>query len=237
MTPERWKLIDELFEAALEVDSALRSGFLAEACHGDRILREDVERLLKAHDKAGSFIETPPVDEAASLFFDSDQSSMVGRSILHYSVLSPLGTGGMGQVYLARDTRLGRRVALKLLPGHSTSDRERVGRFQQEASAASALNHPNILTIYEVAQEDQLHVIVSEYIEGVTLRERMREQRLTLAESLDFAIQITGALAAAHNAGIVHRDIKPENVMIRPDGLLKVLDFGLAKLTQRVDEP
>ena len=141
-----------------------------------------------------------------------------------------IGAGGMGEVYLAEDEVLQRKVALKLLPARFTQDQERVRRFQREARAASALNHPNILTIYEIGHADSVHYIATEYIEGQTLREVMASRRLTIAEVIDIATGVANALAAAHDAGIVHRDIKPENIMLRPDGYVKVLDFGLAKL-------
>ncbi len=153
--------------------------------------------------------------------------------ITHYRLLSQLGAGGMGEVYLAEDTRLGRKVALKLLPAEFTKDADRVRRFEREARAASALNHPNILTIYEVGQADGRHFIAAEFIEGSTLRQRLSQSRLPLNETLEIAVQVASALQAAHDAGITHRDIKPENIMQRPDGYVKVLDFGLAKLTEK----
>src|SRR5215470_1587265 len=152
--------------------------------------------------------------------------------ISHYRILSKLGAGGMGEVYLTEDTKLGRKVALKLLPAEFTRDAGRVRRFEQEARAASALNHPNILTIFEIGEANGGHYIATEFIDGQTLRERLNGDRLAPSAALDIASQITAALAAAHEAGIVHRDIKPENVMLRRDGIVKVLDFGLAKLTE-----
>jgi eukaryotic-like serine/threonine-protein kinase len=157
---------------------------------------------------------------------------VVGARLEHYEILSPLGAGGMGEVYLAADTRLGRKVALKLLLQRFTQDRERALRFQQEARAASALNHPNILTIYEIGEFEEGQFIATEFIDGQTLRMLMNA-RVKLRAALDMATQVASALAAAHEAGIVHRDIKPENIMARPDGYIKVLDFGLAKLTER----
>jgi serine/threonine protein kinase len=151
----------------------------------------------------------------------------------HYEILSPLGAGGMGEVYLAEDTKLGRKVALKLLPEEFTSDAGRVRRFEQEARAASALNHPNILTIFEIGEANGERYFATEYIDGQTLRDRLNGDRLAPGAALDIAAQIAAALTAAHEAGIVHRDIKPENVMLRRDGIVKVLDFGLAKLTER----
>src|SRR5262245_42201366 len=162
----------------------------------------------------------------------SQPPSFAEHSLSHYQVLSLLGAGGMGEVYLAEDTNLGRKVALKVLPPAFTRDQERLRRFEREARSVSALNHPNILTIYEVGVIGDTHFIATEFIDGQTLRERLRDGRLGLDESLEIAIQVASALAAAHEAGIVHRDIKPENVMLRRDGIVKVLDFGLAKLTE-----
>jgi serine/threonine protein kinase/Tfp pilus assembly protein PilF len=158
---------------------------------------------------------------------------MISQMISHYRILDRLGSGGMGEVYLAEDTRLGRKVALKILPAQFTKDPERVARFRQEARAASALNHPNIITIYEVGEHEGVHFIATEFIEGRTLRHCLTSAGMNLREALEITIQIASALQAAHEAGITHRDIKPENVMIRPDGYVKVLDFGLAKLTEK----
>lgn len=157
------------------------------------------------------------------------------ETISHYRIISKLGAGGMGEVYLAEDTRLRRKVALKLLPERFTKDAERLSRFAREARAASALNHPNILTIHEVGQTDSTHFIATEFVEGETLRLLMQRGRMSVDEALDLATQIASALAAAHEAGIIHRDIKPENVMIRRDRIVKVLDFGLAKLAEKID--
>src|SRR5499426_579476 len=167
------------------------------------------------------------------------ESLIAASQIGSYQLLEPLGRGGMGEVHLALDTRLGRKVALKLLPGAFTTDDGRVRRFAQEARAASALNHPNIITIHEIGEaateSGSLQYIVTEFVDGETLRQRMAsapQQRIEPPEAIEIALQIASALAAAHEAGITHRDIKPENVMVRPDGIVKVLDFGLAKLTE-----
>ena len=157
-----------------------------------------------------------------------------GIRIGRYEIRSKIGEGGMGEVYLAQDTKLDRKVALKILPAEVAGDRNRMSRFVQEAKAASALNHPNIITIHEIDETDSIHFIATEFIDGETLRERMRSAPLKLGEVLDVAAQIAGALSAAHAAGIVHRDIKPENIMLRRDGIVKVLDFGLAKLTEQL---
>jgi eukaryotic-like serine/threonine-protein kinase len=155
-----------------------------------------------------------------------------GKRLDRYEILAPLGAGGMGEVYLVKDTKLGRTVALKILPTDFARDDERVRRFEHEARAASALNHPNILTIYEVGACDGAHFIATEFIDGETLRQRMHRAPLTIEESLDIAVQVASAIEAAHEAGIVHRDLKPENIMLRRDRLVKVLDFGLAKLLE-----
>src|SRR5207237_9885335 len=155
-----------------------------------------------------------------------------GTKLGRYEIRSKIGAGGMGEVYLAQDTKLDRKVALKILPADVAAHADRMKRFVQEAKAASALNHPDIITIHEIDETDSGHFIATEFIEGETLRERESSAPLKLTESLDIATQIAGALAAAHAAGIVHRDIKPENVMLRADGYVKILDFGLAKLTE-----
>jgi serine/threonine-protein kinase len=232
MTPERLQQIEDLYHSALERDIAERMAFVNDSCDGDEELRREVESLLASHDQAGDFIETPVHLVAARLIADNQKHSMVGRAIAHYEIIELLGAGGMGEVYLARDRTLGRQVALKLLPDYFTRDEARVRRFQQEARTASGLNHPNILTIYEISQFDDQHFIATEFIDGDTLRKRLDHTSMKLGEALEIASQVAGALAAANDAGIVHRDIKPENIMIRRDGYVKVLDFGLAKLTE-----
>ncbi|HEX8068830.1 MAG TPA: protein kinase [Pyrinomonadaceae bacterium] len=233
MSPERWQQIERLFHAALAHAGEERAAFLAGACGGDEALRREVETLLAAHAEAGSFIETPAADVAADLLAAAPGKLTPGQQFDHYRIEALLGAGGMGEVYQARDATLGRQVALKLLPAQFNLDGERVRRFKREARAASALNHPNIITIHEIGQVAGTHFIITELVAGVTLRERMAGGALPVGEALEIAIQLASALAAAHAAGIVHRDIKPENVMLRPDGLVKVLDFGLAKLAPR----
>jgi eukaryotic-like serine/threonine-protein kinase len=229
MTPERWQKVKEIFQAALDRAPGEWSAFLASACGGDVCLRQEVESLLASHEKDGSFIDSPAYEAAAGLF-PNDQGLGAGQTLGHYEILSTLGHGGMGEVYLAQDTKLGRKVALKFLPASFTQDANRLRRFEQEARAASALNHPNILTIHEIGEVDSHHFIATEYIDGQTLRERLANRRLKVEETLDTATQIASALAAAHEEGIIHRDIKPDNLMFRRDGIVKVLDFGLAKL-------
>jgi eukaryotic-like serine/threonine-protein kinase len=232
MKAERWKEIDNLFHAALEREPAERAAFVAVACGGDQTLREEVESLLASHNQAASFIESPPADLAADLIADNQIRLVAGHAVGPYKIVTLLGTGGMGEVYLAQDLRLSRRVALKLLPAEFTEDEDRIHRFEREARAASSLNHPNIVTIHEIGKLDGTHFIITEYIEGHTLRQQMTGAKMRLRQALEVAIQVANALGAAHKAGIVHRDIKPENIMVRPDGLVKVLDFGLAKLAE-----
>ncbi len=233
MKPERWRQINDLYYAALERDEAARVAFLDEACVADESLRREVESLLESNDKAGEFLSSSALDVAAKVLASDQDHFLIGQKIGHYQVLSLLGAGGMGHIYLAEDTRLSRKVALKLLPREFTQDQERVRRFKQEARAASALNHPNILTIFEIGEHEGVHFIVTEFIDGQTLRQRLSASALKLSEVLEIIIQASGALAAAHEAGIVHRDIKPENIMVRRDGYVKVLDFGIAKLTEQ----
>jgi Predicted ATPase len=231
MINQRWEQIKELFHAALERETGERAAFLDASC-ADKELRDEIISLVAAHERPGSFLDAPAEFEAsASLTADEPAEIEAGQAIGYYKIVNTIGAGGMGRVYLAQDTRLGRKVALKLLPAALVKDTDRTRRFEQEARAASALNHPNILTIHEIGVEDSAHFIATEFIEGQTLREHIKQTPLKLHEVLEIAIQVAAALAAAHAAKIIHRDIKPENIMVRPDGYIKVLDFGLAKLT------
>src|SRR5436189_382276 len=233
MTPARLQTIEEIFHAALDQEPDKIGAFLDTACEGDDVLRRNVEALLSSHQRAGAFIETPVPGIAARIIENGQADLLVGRTIGHYKLSKRIGTGGMGEVYLATDMTAGRKAALKLLPTRFTSDAERLKRFQQEAHAVVGLNHPNILTVYEIGEDHSTHYIASELIEGETLRQRQMRGRMQLSEAVDVAIQVASALAAAHEAGIVHRDIKPENIMLRPDGYVKVLDFGIAKLAEQ----
>jgi serine/threonine protein kinase/Tfp pilus assembly protein PilF len=230
---EQWQRVKELFEAALERGPAERSAFLAQACAGNDLIRQEVESLLAAHEEDSTFMNTP----VGNLLVGDKLMLAAGQRFGPYEDIFPLGEGGMGQVYLAVDTRLGRKVALKLLLSSYTDDADRVRRFGIEARAASALNHPNIVTIHEIGETDSLHFIATEFVDGETLRQHITKPRMTVGEVLDVAVQVASALQAAHAAGIVHRDIKPENIMLRHDGYAKILDFGLAKLTEKKSEP
>ena len=234
MKNERWQQVESLYHATLEKDPRERSAFLVHACDGDETLRREVESLLAFDAHAEQFIESPALEVAVKMMADeSSKSIAAGDRFNQYRILSQLGAGGMGEVYLAEDTSLRRKVALKFLPVVLTKDKAHLRRFEVEARAVAALSHPNVCTIHEVIEtEDGRHCIVMEYIAGMTLRERMLKGRISINEALEIAIQIASALSSAHTEGIVHRDIKPENVMLREDGYVKVLDFGLAKLAE-----
>lgn len=231
MPSRDWKQVKAIFHEALRQEPAEREAFLEKTCGDDIELRIEVESLLISLTEAKSFLETPLVRTSAGSY--NKWQLKDGEEISHYRIVRPIGAGGMGEVYLAEDSRLRRQVALKLLPRSMVADRERLRRFQREALAVSALNHPNILTIFEFDSAGEKRFIASEFVDGETLRARLKSERLTVADALDIAVQTVSALQAAHKAGVIHRDIKPENVMIREDGFVKVLDFGLAKLTSQ----
>jgi eukaryotic-like serine/threonine-protein kinase len=233
MTPTRWQQIARLFDEASELEPSGRAAWLDVSCAKDAELRREVEQMLAADEQANEFMNQPAAELVAAQLVADQTLLSTGSQIAHFEILNPLGAGAMGEVYLARDTRLERQVALKLLPTRFTQDAGRLKRFARESRAASALNHPNIITVYEVGADGAHHFIAAEYVEGVTLRERLANGPLPCAEALSIATQIVAALGAAHTAGIVHRDIKPENVMLRADGVIKVLDFGIAKLLQK----
>jgi serine/threonine protein kinase len=221
MTPERWQQIRDVLEKALDLKPELRSAFLNQACSSDPSLRQEVETLLASSDHVrSSFLESPP--ETVRL--------TAGTKLGEYEVKSLLGSGGMGEVYRARDSRLNRDVAIKVLPSVFFADTERLRRFEQEARAAAALNHPNILAVYQMGTHAGAPYLVSELLEGETLGGQLKRGRMVVRKAIDYAVQMARGLAAAHEKGIVHRDLKPENLFVTKDGRVKILDFGLAKL-------
>ena len=232
MKPERWQRVNDLFQSTIERAPEEWAAFLKDACLGDEALCREVESLIASHERATYFIETPAFEAAPELLTNDRPGRLVGEAIAHYRIESLIGVGGMGEVYLARDQRLGRKVALKLLPEHLAADETQLSRFKTEARTTSALNHPNILTVYEIDAEGNRQFIATEFIEGMTLRALLARGRMNVQDALEVAIQVASALAAAHETGVVHRDIKPENIMLRPDGYVKVLDFGIAKLIE-----
>src|SRR5688500_16942504 len=227
MPRKNWQQVKDTFHEALRIDPALRDRFLDEACAGDIDLRIEVESLLISFTDAKSFLEEPVVGDVRAVPWQLTD----GQKISHYRIVAPIASGGMGEVYLADDEQLNRQVALKVLPQGLLEDKERLRRFQREANVVSALNHPNILTIYEFGSDGGMHFLASEFVKGETLRDRLEAGPLELTDALEIAVQIASALKGAHEAGVVHRDIKPENVMIRDDGYVKVLDFGIAQLS------
>jgi len=221
MTPERWQQIRDVLAQALEVAPTQRAAVLDQACSSDHSLRQQVESLLSSSDDVqSSFLESRP----------QRMSLPSGTRLGDYEIQSMLGSGGMGEVYRARDARLGRDVAIKVLPSSCKADAKRLWRFEQEARAAAALNHPNILAVFQMGTYEDMPYLVSELLEGETLRERLNRGRLAVREAIDYGIQIAHGLMAAHEKGIVHRDLKPANLFVREDGRVKILDFGLAKL-------
>ncbi len=234
MQPDRWQQIERLFYSALDCAPHKRAKYLTQACAGDNELMREVESLLAAHFEGGSTIERAASDLATEWL--EQQRPLAEQTISHFRILSLLGKGGMGEVWLAEDTDLHRKVAVKLLVKEFTTNEVRLRRFEREARAASALNHPNILTIYEIGQVEERRFIATEFVDGETLRRRISGTPVELRSALDVTAQVASALSASHEAGIIHRDIKPENIMLRPDGLVKVLDFGLAKLAPQQTE-
>lgn len=239
MESPNWQKVKAVFDSVYEIEPNERSGYLEIACADDEELRREIEELLAAAEAAGSFLNEPFANAIDGLLTDVPAISLEpGQVFNRYEVIRRIGEGGMGVVYLAKDTHLNRQVALKLLSEGSVLDPDHLLRFMQEARLASTLNHPNILTIYEIGQDGEIPFISTEFVAGETLRQQISRGALSLEQALDVAIEVASALEAAHDADIVHRDVKPENVMLRKDGYVKVLDFGLAKFGRsgNVDE-
>ncbi len=229
MTPERWQQVKQLFRSALERKVEERTAFLDNACDGDDGLRRELESLLASFEESDLFIETSVAEAAADLFSADQSESLIGKRLGHYEVVSLLGAGGMGEVYLAEDTRLNRRVALKVLSAASISNPEANQRLWREARAAATLEHQHICAIHEIAETDGCSFIVMQYVEGETLANKLRREKMSLPEVLNIAVQVCAALEEAHRAHVIHRDIKPANIIVNDKGQAKVLDFGLAK--------
>jgi len=230
---DHWTTVKRIHQSALDVDPSERAALVDGLCGGDEALRREVHSLLTYATDAESFLERRAADimTATAPSGEPHETALVGRTVSHYQVLSLLGAGGMGEVYLACDSRLDRTVALKILPGEFAADPERMQRFAREARAASALNHPNVATIYDVGESDGIRFIVMEHVEGETIAGRIGRP-LRPSEVVDIAVQAADALDVAHAKGITHRDIKPANLMLTHRGVVKVLDFGVAKVNR-----
>lgn len=232
MTPERWQQIENLYHAALEREPESRANFLAETCEEDAELRSEVESLLASYDQAASFIEDPPADVAAEMI--AEHRSVIGRTLGHYRIVSLLGAGGMGEVYRARDLRLDRDVAVKILPERLAQDAEALRRFEREAKAVAALSHPNILSIFDFGTEEGVSYAVMELLEGETLRGRLQRGAIDWREVVEIGSAIAEGLSAAHAKNIIHRDLKPENIFLTSSGGVKILDFGIARVARTI---
>ncbi len=231
----RFQEVTRIYNSALELEPAQREAYLREACGGNESLRKEIESLLNCWAEAQEFFKAPAVEAGAKALAREPPTDFTGRTVSHYAIVEKIGEGGMGVLYKARDTHLDRLVALKVLPPEKVADPERKRRFVQEAKAASALNHPNIVTIHDIDTADGVTFIAMEYVKGRTLDRLIRGKGIVLSETLRRSVQIADALAAAHAAGVIHRDIKPANIMVTDSGLVKVVDFGLAKLAEPVE--
>ena len=242
MDPHQWKQVDNLLHLALDRPPQDRDAFLRQACRGDATLEREVRSLLAAQEQAGSFLENPAIHVAAQGLADQQNAKqqnregpreselLIGRVISHYRITGKLGAGGMGVVYQAEDQKLGRSVALKLLPEATRQDPAALERFWREARTASSLNHPGICTIYELNDSGDQPFLVMELLQGQSLDKINQHRPIPYPKLLDLGVQVADALDAAHRKGIVHRDIKPSNIFVSPSGQTKILDFGLATL-------
>src|SRR6202158_928056 len=229
MTPERWQKIEQLYHAALEREESQRAAYLQEVCAGDSALQREVESLLAQERGGDGFLESPAIEVAARAMAKDSRRSLNGQQLGCYKIVSLLGAGGMGEVYQARDSKLNRDVAIKVLPAAFVHDAERLARFHRGAQMLEALNHPIIATIHGLEQSSGVHYLVMELVPGHTLAERVSAGALKIEGALKLGAQIAEALEAAHERGVIHRDLKPANVKVTPEGRVKVLDFGLAK--------
>jgi eukaryotic-like serine/threonine-protein kinase len=237
MNPERWERVEQIYHAALDREPDQQAAYLEEACAGDDSLRKEVESLLACQDSAEGILKSPAIAPAARDVSVRDSEELTGRTLSHYRILEKIGAGGMGIVYKALDTRLNRPVVLKVLPPDTVSDPERKRRFAKEARAASALNHPNIVTIYDIGEAEGVEFIAMEYVAGKSLDQLIPSSGMRITQAIKIGIQVADGLGRAHAAGIIHRDLKPSNIMVTGDGLAKILDFGLAKLTEPESTP
>ena len=232
MTTDRWRRLEEIFNAAMRLNPERRKAFLDQECADDPDLREEVEVLIRSSPKAGAFLESA-VGQAARGFLDESErlvtDAMISKTVAHYRILEKIGEGGMGEVWKAKDTKLGREVAIKTLPEEFAKDADRLARFEREAKLLALLNHPNVASIYGLEESEGTRFLVLELVEGETLADRLKRGAIPAEESLKLGLQIAEALEAAHEKGVIHRDLKPANIKVTPDGKVKVLDFGLAK--------
>ncbi len=232
MDSDRWRRVELVYHSVLAYPSERRAAVLEESCSGDPDLLRELKSLLEAREQAGSFLSPDQLQDHIAELGSEPPGFLAGTRVGPYQVLAEIGAGSMGEVYRARDNRLDRELVLKILPQQFTHDAGRISRLRLEAKAAAALNHPNIVTVYEIGQAGDIWFIAEELIEGITLRDRLAGGKLPLKEALDIAIQCSAALQIAHTSGILHRDIKPENIMLRSDGIVKMVDFGLARFTE-----